>query len=138
MKSLKIVCLALLVFFNYQALGTEEIIAAEEAPNTKQEPFISKPKAQIIILNKITAKSQLVDFKIGEIKFFGNLSVEVDKCIKNTDPIKSSNLMLIHVFDNNPDEDRSLVFAGWVDSANLAVSTVEHPVYEVIPKDCVD
>ncbi len=104
----------------------------------EDDSFIYKDKAKIIILNKITAKSNMVELKLNEIRFFGNLSIEVAKCAKNKDPIKSSNFMLIKVFDNKPDDDRILIFNGWVDSANPSISSVEHAVYEVMPQECID
>lgn len=117
----------------------KESIAAEKttAP-LGTGPLLYKRKAKIIILNQITAKSELVDFRLGETQYFGNLSIELQKCVKNTDPLNSSNLMLLSVFDNKPDDDRISVFQGWIDSSNPSVSTVEHPIYEIIPKECVD
>ncbi|MDG1436525.1 MAG: DUF2155 domain-containing protein [Rickettsiaceae bacterium] len=103
----------------------------------KNSGFVGMDRAELIILNKITAKSQKVVFSIGEVKFFGNISVEVHKCTKNTDPFNANNLMLITVFDNKiPDENLS-VFHGWVMSSNPSLSTVEHPVYEVLPVKCL-
>ena len=116
----------------------ESISSEINVPIVESESFSYKQIAKIIILNKITAKSELIEFKLGRMRFFGNLSVEVHKCVKNTDPLKASNLMLITVFDNKLDDDKLLVFNGWMDSSNLSISTVEHPVYEIIPMDCVD
>ncbi len=112
--------------------------SSSSSKNAEDDLFVYKSQAKMIILNKITAKSKIVDFKLGEVKYFGNISVEVQKCVKNLDPFRSSSAMVLRVFDNKPDEDRSLIFDGWVDSMNLSVSTVEHPVYEIFPKECVD
>lgn len=116
----------------------KESISSEVNLPIEGEAFSYKKNAKIIILNKITAKSEAVEFKLGAAKSFGNISIEVHKCAKNTDPLKSSNLILITVFDNKIDNDKLLVFHGWMDSSNLSISTLEHPVYEVIPMDCID
>ena len=116
----------------------KESISSEINYPQESGAFSYKKIAKIIILNKITAKSELIEFKLGKVKLFGNLSVEVHKCAKNTDPLKSSNLVLLTVFDNKFDDNKLLVFHGWMDSSNLSISTLEHPVYEVIPMDCVD
>lgn len=116
----------------------KESISSEVNLPIEGEAFSYKKNAKIIILNKITAKSEAVEFKLGAAKSFGNISIEVHKCAKNTDPLKSSNLILITVFDNKIDNDKLLVFHGWMDSLNLSISTLEHPVYEVIPMDCID
>ena len=116
----------------------KESISSEVNLPIEGEAFSYKKNAKIIILNKITAKSEAVEFKLGGAKSFGNISIEVQKKKKNTDPLKSSNLILITVFDNKIDNDKLLVFHGWMDSSNLSISTLEHPVYEVIPMDCID
>jgi hypothetical protein len=64
--------------------------------------------------------------------------VEVHKCAKNINPLKPTNLMLIKVFDHKTDGNKSLVFDGWMDSSNLSISALEHPVYEIMPRDCLD
>lgn len=116
----------------------KESISSEISLPEESMSFSYKKNAKIVILNKITAKSELLKFELNKAKSFGNLSVEVHKCAKNTNPLRPSNLVLITVFDNKPDGNKSLVFDGWMDSSNLAISTVEHPVYEIIPRDCLD
>ena len=116
----------------------KESISSEITLPQQPSAFSYKKNANLLILNKITAKSELVKFELNKPKTFGNLSVEVHKCAKNINPSRPSNLVLITVFDNKPDGNKSLVFDGWMDSANLAISTVEHPVYEIMPRDCVD
>jgi hypothetical protein len=106
--------------------------------SSQNNPLVRMSRAELIILNKITAKSTKVVFNLGEIKFFGNLSIEVHKCIKSTDPFNANNLMLLTVFDNKIDDDDNLsVFHGWVLSSNPSLSTLEHPVYEVLPVKCI-
>lgn len=100
-------------------------------------PLVKMSRAELIILNKITTKSKRTIFTLGEVKFFGNLSIEVHKCIKSTDPFNANNLMLLTIFDNKIDDDNLAVFHGWVISSNPSLSTLEHPVYEVIPVDCI-
>lgn len=116
----------------------KESSAAEIEINPNIQELVYKGKAKLIILNKITAKSELVEFKIGQIKFFGKVSIELHKCAKNTDPVKGSNLVLLTIFDNKLKDEKSPIFHGWMDSSNPSISTLEHPVYEVIPVDCVD
>lgn len=103
----------------------------------KIEPSLEADKGKLIVLNKITTKSTEYTLKIGEIKSFGSLSVELHKCIKATDPYNSNNWMLLTILDNKAEESDPLVFHGWVLSSNPSLSTLEHPVYEVIPLDCL-
>lgn len=115
----------------------KESVAAEVEVSNQAESLLYTKKAKIIILNKITAKSEHVEFKVGQIKFFGNLSVELRKCGKTSDPVNSSSLMLLTIIDHKLEDDASTIFDGWMDSANPSISTLEHPVYEVIPTECI-
>lgn len=94
-------------------------------------------KAHLTVVNKITAKSQNVFFNLGEKKFFGNLSLEVHKCIKNIDPFEENDFILLSVLHNQMDDDSKLIFHGWINSFAPAISTLEHPIYEIIPKKCI-
>jgi len=116
----------------------KESISSEISLPEEPTSFSYKKNAKIVILNKITAKSELVKFELNKAESFGNLSIKVHKCAKNTNPLRPANLVLITVFDNKPDGNKSVLFDGWMDSSNLAISTLEHPVYEIIPRNCVD
>ena len=96
------------------------------------------PYAEIIVLNKITTKSEKIIFKVGEVKFFNNISVEVNKCVNNPSSLDPNNMMLITVFDNKIVTDKLSVFHGWMLSNNLSISSLEHPVYALIPQKCMD
>jgi hypothetical protein len=93
-------------------------------------------KAKIILLNKITAKSEQIELDVGEVKFFGNLSIEVHQCFHSTDPYKPNDLMLLTIFDNKTEDEHLSVFHGWMVTSNPSISTPEHPVYEIIPRLC--
>lgn len=96
----------------------------------------SMPYAEIIIINKITTKSQNVIFKAGDVKFFGNISVEIHKCINDPSILQPNNMMLMTIFDNKIDDDKLSIFHGWMMSKSLSASTLEHPVYDIIPVKC--
>lgn len=103
----------------------------------KSESYEHTAGAKIIVLNKITTKSSEFNFKIGEIKNIGSLSVELHKCVKTNDPFNTNNWMLLTIFDNES-ITRHPVFSGWVLTSSQSLSTLEHPVYEVIPRSCAE
>lgn len=109
----------------------------QEQMEEAAEEAVKIGRAEIIILNKITAKSARVKLELGEVRFFGNLSVEVHRCIKNPDPLDNNNFMLLSAFDHKIDDDNASIFHGWMLSSNPSVSTLEHPVYEIFPVNCI-
>ena len=115
----------------------ENYIEDNIVKNDQDNSLLRMDKAEIIILNKITAKSQKIIFRLGEAKFFGNTSIKLHKCIMSTDPFNANNLMLLSVSDNKIEDENLSIFHGWVFSSNPSLSTVEHPVYEVLPIRCL-
>lgn len=109
------------------------------APEEKDEvsTFESLDSAKIIALNKITAKSKELTLKIGQPQYFGNIEIIVHKCLKKLDPYNPDNDILLTVVERNIDEEASTVFQGWILSSSIAVSTFEHPVYEIFAKNCL-
>ncbi len=95
-------------------------------------------KAQIVILNKITTKPYTLNIAIGKRYNFSNISYEVHKCAKSINAYNLSNKMLVSVYDTKEKTDNSLIFRGWMISTNPSISTIEHPVYELIPIKCID
>lgn len=98
---------------------------------------IEHRRAKIIALNKITAKSQEMILNIGEAKYFGNIEIKLQKCLKIPNPYKPDNKILLTITENKTDEDPALIFQGWMMSSNISISTFEHPVYEIFAKDCL-
>ena len=106
------------------------------AQNYDSNNLKSLPYGEIIVLNKITTKSQKLVLQVGEVKYFNTLSIEINKCINSHDLINPNNFMLITIFDNKVMANSLSVFHGWMMSNNLSISSLEHPVYEIIPRRC--
>ena len=124
---IKSIIISALFFLTYKANAD---IINQIHPNS----LIQADYSKFIILNKITAKSSLEMLNIGEEKEFGNLSIKLNKCIKNTDPFDRNDFLLITVLDK---KDNSIIFNGWLVSNNPSISTIEHPVYEIILQECI-
>ncbi|PCJ29125.1 MAG: hypothetical protein COA94_02540 [Rickettsiales bacterium] len=108
----------------------------EKNKKNKFNSLVEMNTAKIMVLNKITSKSRQETLKLREVAFFGNLSIELHRCVKNTDPLNGNSLMLLTILDNHLEDDNLSVFHGWVLSSNPSISTLEHAIYEIIPLDC--
>lgn len=119
----------------------------EEIDNESNNLIINKlldnlPKIEtynyvnLTILNKITSIANVVKFKIGETKSFGKLLVTVEKCIIKKDYYKDSNFTLIKLSDANILQNNKEIFHGWIISSSPSISTIEHPVYEILSNEC--
>ncbi len=102
--------------------------------NIAQKPNVAK--AKIIILNKITAKSAEYNFLVNQPEKIGNLLIEVKSCIKGKQRFEHDHAMAIFIWEQLGDNSKKLLFNNWVLVKNLAISSFEHPVYEIIPLKC--
>lgn len=92
--------------------------------------------AKLIALNKITAKSEELVIKTGELKYFYNMGIKVHKCLKDGDPYKPRDYVLVTVTESRRSEDDKVIFQGWLNSADISVSNIPHPVYELFLQTC--
>ncbi len=117
-----------------------ELNAKKESPPLENknsgEPLKKTGKAKFIALNKITAKSEELSINIGESKYFYNINVKVHKCLRDANPYKPNNYLLTTIKESKKDEDEEVIFQGWLNSADISVSTLTHPIYEIFVKTC--
>ncbi len=98
--------------------------------------FKNCDNCEITALNKTTAKSAKLTFKVGEEQYFGNIKIKIHKCVKNLDPYNEDNYILMTITEYIIDEDPKLLFQGWMTSGSISLSIFEHPIYEIFAKEC--
>lgn len=111
---------------------------SEEEASSAYDDYHLLHNAEITILNKITAKSETIIFTVGEERFFGNISIKLEKAIRKKNTPDLLELMLIKVVDHRIDDDARELFHGWMVPSRPSLSTLEHPVYEIIVRRCID
>lgn len=112
--------------------AAEDNIAVEKVATTSG--FYDS--AKIIALNKITANSEEIILKIGKTSYFHNAEIKLNKCWKSPDQYMPNNQILLDVVENKADEDAKSIFHGWLISSQPSLSTLEHPVYEIMAVEC--
>lgn len=111
----------------------------------KVDPSRFSNVAVIQALNKITAKSSLIEIKLGDTIRFGKLSITALKCWQAPLEQKPENKILLEIFDSgsknpdNPDEEgkgKTRIFYGWMFSSSPSISSIEHPIYDITAIAC--
>jgi hypothetical protein len=96
--------------------------------------------AQLQGLNKITAKSSILEAKIEEPIKFGNLIIIVHKCWQapiNQIPDSKILLEIFEIKHNAGGSDiKDRIFYGWLIASDPAVSALEHPIYDISALNC--
>lgn len=85
-------------------------------------------------LDKTTGRTSFLTARVGEPYEFGDLVIEVEKCMKRPPEETPENSAFINVVEKEGDE----IFHGWMFSSNPALSGMEHPVYDIWVVECKD
>lgn len=90
-------------------------------------------------LDKVTARTETFEAKVGSTIQFGPLYIRVQACRKS-DPIdKPESAAFLQIWEVPPETEKSeWIFSGWMFASSPALSAMDHPVYDVWVLDCID
>lgn len=120
---------------------------AQEGERDISTPVQAK-SVTLRVLNKITARTSIISVKIGSRVKFGNLEIKAHFCEISppSEPPEAKALLEIWEktlpryrtkLEDKPTVIRKTIFTGWMFKSSPALSTLEHPVYDVTVHDCM-
>ncbi len=101
-----------------------------------QSDMITEPVAVLQGLDKITARVSEIDAPVGKPVKFGTLQITVRDCKKNPPEDRPEDAAFLEIDEVRPGEVNLRKFSGWMFAQSPALSSLEHPVYDVILLDC--
>lgn len=101
-----------------------------------QSDMIKEPVAVLQGLDKITARVSDIAAPVGKTVQFGTLAITVRACEKNPPEDKPEDAAFLQIDEVRPGEENIRRFSGWMFAQSPALSSLEHPVYDVILLDC--
>ncbi|MCF8878743.1 DUF2155 domain-containing protein [Hyphobacterium sp. SN044] len=128
--------------------------AQESGPQTGEQPemrsdrparqeLTSRPGSVLVLrgLDKITARTEDFEIRVGETHVFGSLEITARYCRRRPPEETPEIFAFMQIADRRTDgfgsEDESeTVFSGWMFGSNPALNPLEHPVYDVWVIDC--
>ncbi len=87
-------------------------------------------------LDKVTARISTIEAPIGKPVNFGTLEITVRACRKHPPEEPPESAAFIEIREKKADEAPKLLFSGWMFASSPALSTLQHPVYDVWAVDC--
>ena len=81
-------------------------------------------------LDKITARIETFEVKVGQTHKFGVLDIFVERCVFSKPIFKPESLAFIKIKDNS-DRLSEVKFNGWMFASSPALNALENPVYDV-------
>ena len=87
-------------------------------------------------LDKITGRIQTFSVPVGEVGQFGKTFVSVEACYTHPPEESPENSAFLRVFEKTLQGEEVDLFKGWMFSSNPALSSMEHPVYDIWVIEC--
>jgi len=135
---------------------SSRLMAQEVAPSTIASPTASESpqdanskltfdkvdssrfysKAVLQILNKTTAKTNVVEVAVGSFTAVGQLTIKVNKCWQAPLEQKPDSRILLEVSETKSNGESRRIFFGWMISSSPSISSLEHPIYDVTALSC--
>lgn len=133
----KIIKNKILIALSLILLAITKTSFAQGNSNIDNSRFLRK--AVIQVLNKVNAKSDLVEIAINEKININSLEIIARKCWQAPLDQRPESKILLEVFDEKSNESTSTkqrIFYGWMFASSPSVSTFEHPIYDIVAINC--
>ena len=92
--------------------------------------------AVLEVLDKITGHVFTLEAVIGLEVQFGRLRINPHRCYKAPPEQPPESVAFLEIREIRPDQDALQLFTGWMFASSPGLSTLEHPIYDVIVLDC--
>ena len=92
-------------------------------------------------LDKVTAETQDITVKVGDVLEYGSLAIDVKHCEKRPPEDIPETFVFLQIDDTRLDGSGELgeperVYSGWMLGSNPAKAALDHPVYDVWVISC--
>lgn len=95
-----------------------------------------KRVAELLGLDKVTARTQRFYAPVGESTRFGTLAITVGDCLVNVPEAPPESVAYLTIVDNKPGQAAEKLFAGWMFASTPSLSALDHGVYDVRVLSC--
>lgn len=96
------------------------------------------PVVKLQSLDKITARTMTFEAKVGSTVKFGPLYIKIQSCRKAPPIEQPESASFLQIWEVTPDDKAKWVFSGWMFASSPALSSMDHPIYDVWVIDCID
>ena len=87
-------------------------------------------------LDKVTGRIKTFEIPVGESGQFGRTFVVVESCFTHPPEESPENSAFLYVYEKSLKGENIELFKGWMFSSDPALSSMEHPVYDIWVLSC--
>ncbi len=109
-------------------------------PLLVSSPAASFPGDKVLMqgLDKVTARISSFEISLEEEVSFGTLRIRLRACDRSPPEEPPESKAFLEIVDVRPDDTPVTAFSGWMFASSPALSALEHPVYDVWIKECIE
>jgi hypothetical protein len=89
-------------------------------------------------LDKVTARVTTIEAPLNKPVYFGTLEIIARRCYKRPPEESPESAAFLEIRELREGEAPNQLFIGWMFASSPALSALEHPVYDVWVKDCLN
>ncbi len=113
---------------SYDASIEKEDLEKKSTSNNKSGEVMVVLKA----LDKITAKTSIIEMGIEKKEVFGELEIKVLKCVLSSKEDPPDTIAYLQIKDlAEKNKDQVFIFNGWTFASTPTLKSVDHPIYDV-------
>lgn len=112
------------------------VVVGLSAGSAASAAMTPEPIAILQGLDKISARTSMIEAPVGSTVHFGTLSIAVRDCEQSSPEDSPENAAFLQIYETPAGEDTKRLFSGWMFSSSPALSELQHPVYDVTLLSC--
>jgi hypothetical protein len=89
-------------------------------------------------LDKVTARVTTIEAELNQPVRFGTLEIVARRCFKRPPEESPESAAFLEIREVREGEPPQQLFVGWMFASSPALAALEHPVYDVWVKDCLN
>lgn len=95
------------------------------------------PVVKLRSLDKISARTMTFEARVGSTVKFGPIYIKIQTCRKAPPIEPPEAAAFLQIWEVTPQEEARWIFSGWMFGSSPALSSMDHPVYDVWLIDCL-
>ena len=107
------------------------------APVSARAEMQDYPRVKLRSLDKITARTMTFEAKVGSTVKYGPLYIKIQACRKAPPIEQPESAAFLQIWEVTATEKAKWVFSGWMFASSPALSSMDHPIYDVWVIDCL-
>ena len=97
------------------------------------------PVIKLQSLDKVSARTMTFEARVGSTVKFGSLYIKTQACRKAPPIDQPESAAFLQIWEVTPkDNQPHWVFSGWMFASSPALSSMDHPIYDVWVLDCLE